>query len=538
MFSRSLILFYLCILSVLDAFAQTATMAVQWKEWEYVLTSEQEPDSAGFRLKKVEVEFQGPGGRHFTNPAFTDDGIHYTIRAAFPSAGSWRWKSDASIHSDDGLHHVKGSVEVAVYMGTNPFYIRGDLRVSENRRFLEHDDGTPFLWIGDTGWNIIRKASLAEWKEYVDTRAEQGFNVIQVNPRGTGNKASSAESPDISFTTDGRNDTVFWNDLENKIRYANEKGIIIMLAGTGTAWKNSMAQNERNQDFISYICGRLAGLMVIFSPGYEQVFTDESDKLTAAINKKTNHLITQYTINTQEANLTFRQTTSVDFTGLNAGSQDTENKNSYYSVRQWTFDLFAGNSVKPVITLRSVYDAYGNDDAKSFRGKDARKTGWIAFLSGSKGYTYGAGELPPAVAGGRGGVWAFNTDSSSYDYWRKAIRWESAGQMKHLSDFLKNTSWWDLLPAQDIIRNQETVDTIQMVASRTEDSRIIAAYMPSNPRIVINMSNFLGIYRYIWFDPRTGQTTQPEKIYAGMPNQLFTKPEGWDDAAILIYRND
>ncbi len=32
----------------------------------------------------------------------------------------------------------------------------GKLKVSENRHRIQHDDGTPFLWIGDTAWGMFQ----------------------------------------------------------------------------------------------------------------------------------------------------------------------------------------------------------------------------------------------------------------------------------------------------------------------------------------------------------------------------------------------
>jgi len=38
-----------------------------------------------------------------------------------------------------------------------PWEDHGRLAVSANGRFLQHHDGTPFLWIGDTGWALFYK---------------------------------------------------------------------------------------------------------------------------------------------------------------------------------------------------------------------------------------------------------------------------------------------------------------------------------------------------------------------------------------------
>ena len=54
------------------------------------------------------------------------------------------------------------------------------LKVSANHRFFETEDGKPFFWLGDTGWLLFTKLNREETEKYLETRKEQGFNVIQV----------------------------------------------------------------------------------------------------------------------------------------------------------------------------------------------------------------------------------------------------------------------------------------------------------------------------------------------------------------------
>ena len=53
------------------------------------------------------------------------------------------------------------------------------VRVSQHARHLECADGTPFLWIGDTAWELTHRLSKPEIEHYLNTRAAQGFTVIQ-----------------------------------------------------------------------------------------------------------------------------------------------------------------------------------------------------------------------------------------------------------------------------------------------------------------------------------------------------------------------
>lgn len=53
------------------------------------------------------------------------------------------------------------------------------LRVHESQRYLETADGKPFLWIGDTAWELFHKLNREEATEYLENRVAKGFSVIQ-----------------------------------------------------------------------------------------------------------------------------------------------------------------------------------------------------------------------------------------------------------------------------------------------------------------------------------------------------------------------
>ena len=52
---------------------------------------------------------------------------------------------------------VPALVEVRAdsWSGKSVDFSHGDLCVSPNGRFLQHTDGTPFLYLGDTAWELI-----------------------------------------------------------------------------------------------------------------------------------------------------------------------------------------------------------------------------------------------------------------------------------------------------------------------------------------------------------------------------------------------
>src|SRR5690606_9933336 len=56
---------------------------------------------------------------------------------------------------------------------------QAQLRVSDNKRFLQTVDGKPFFWLGDTAWELFHRLTREEADLYLKNRAENGFNVIQ-----------------------------------------------------------------------------------------------------------------------------------------------------------------------------------------------------------------------------------------------------------------------------------------------------------------------------------------------------------------------
>jgi len=56
----------------------------------------------------------------------------------------------------------------------------GRLKVSDlNPHYLQFEDGTPFFWLGDTGWDLFLRLSREGAIWYIDQRKSQGFNIIQ-----------------------------------------------------------------------------------------------------------------------------------------------------------------------------------------------------------------------------------------------------------------------------------------------------------------------------------------------------------------------
>jgi len=522
--------------STVPASLTHAENAVQWQPWEAVLTARNEHPRA-YATVDVDVRFTGPDGATFSVPAFWDGDRTFRFRAAFPSAGTWRWRTTCNDPSDAGLDGIPGEVQVSAYPGENPLYRHGDLRVSADHRYLIHADGTPFLWMGDTAWNAAWKSTPAEWREYVDRRAGQRFSVLQVVATGMVGPNSQASPPGghPPFLSDGTPNALFWRGLEEKISYANERGLIVMLVGVGES-PAGFAASQRPVAFARYLAGRLAGHLVILSPSMDQRFSEQNDEAGATLHALTTHLVTQHPGTHLPTILRYHDAAYTDFCGLQSGHRNGDLQLAYQGAREWALELWRRPPVKPVIHLEAMYDAHGHNFAPAWREQDVRKLGWIGWLSGARGYTYGAGDIPPKVIGAGGGIWRFQVDPKAYDYWRTAMNWPSAGQMTRLRDFLAGIDWWRLAPAPDLVRNQAGEQTRKMVVSRSATGDLLVAYLPDNPEIALDLRGLVPGLKGTWYNPVTGRSTALKESIPADSIATFHRPDDWNDAVLLLTR--
>ncbi|MCD8365611.1 MAG: DUF4038 domain-containing protein, partial [Clostridiales bacterium] len=85
----------------------------------------------------------------------------WVLRFAPTAVGRWTGVIGST---DPDNQDFSGSVEVdcVPYEGELAMYQHGFLRVSEDHDYLEHADGTPFFWLGDTHWTFVTEERFEE----------------------------------------------------------------------------------------------------------------------------------------------------------------------------------------------------------------------------------------------------------------------------------------------------------------------------------------------------------------------------------------
>ena len=187
----------------------------------------------------VEVEFTSPSGRNIIAPAFWDSRRIWRVRLSPEEIGVWKYRTRCSRTDDAGLHDRAGNFRCVPYTGDNPLYKHGPLRVSDDRRYLQHRDGTPFFWLGDTAWNGALKSDPGSWEIYLADRVAKGFTGVQFVATQW---LAGAGNADLRTAYQGVDrisiDPVFYQWMDQRINSLNEHGLIaapVLLWSTGPA---------------------------------------------------------------------------------------------------------------------------------------------------------------------------------------------------------------------------------------------------------------------------------------------------------------
>jgi hypothetical protein len=135
-----------------------------------------------FNDVSLDVVFTDPAGGEHRVPAFWSGEMTWRVRYASPLTGVHRYRTICSDESNPDLRGRAGELEVVGYDGPNALLRRGRLRVAEDRRHLQHEDGTPFFWLGDTWWfGLVKRLTWpGDFQRLTADRAAKGFSLVQL----------------------------------------------------------------------------------------------------------------------------------------------------------------------------------------------------------------------------------------------------------------------------------------------------------------------------------------------------------------------
>jgi len=207
------------------------------------------------------AELARPDGTTRRIPLFWDGALSWRLRVSPDLEGDWTVRVKSS---DSGL-----AGREAVFTCTPSELHGGIMPMAGYPYHFQHQDGTPFWFFGETGWrcfadNEEKDLNRAGVCHFFDARAEQGFNYVHVDLLGGGGIPS--EQPvflDIKAET---LNPVFFQEVDHRLRYMNERGIVCGLVfgwqRGDPAWE-AFDSDEARLRYARYVVARYSAFNVV-----------------------------------------------------------------------------------------------------------------------------------------------------------------------------------------------------------------------------------------------------------------------------------
>jgi hypothetical protein len=453
----------------------------------------------------------------------------------------------------------------------------GALKVSAERHTIDHADGTPFLWIADTGWGLFQQLKREEVDHYLDTRQAQGFTVIQTvafwYPHGGGiptgpHNATNAyghrpftgdrDHPNTAeplIVTGGQptqpND--YWDHADYIVEAVRRRHLVLALlpcwgrayvtqeftdshiefdATEAKAYGAFLGKRYRQEPHIVWVLGGDAKaqkesydqrpVFRAMAEGLVQGVTGESPAWNEAHPAWDKLVLTYHPDGhvTLNSSSWFHQDAWLSANGVEVwGAID-----QVYPVMRDEYRLT--DPRKPSLFLEGSYE-YGSykHECGWVTPRRTRQQFYHTFFAGGAGHTYGAGP-----------VWAMRGAGGGYSCgytWRQALDFPGARQIARTGKaFLLEHHWPDWVPDQSVIAVAgDAAESRQTAVHTTKGRKTLVYFADTTPATVKNVLD--APCQAHWFDPRNGETKKAEAFDRDASRRV-TPPNGWEDAILVL----
>ncbi|MFH0758408.1 MAG: DUF4038 domain-containing protein [Bacteroidota bacterium] len=471
-------------------------------------------------------------------------------------------------------------------LGQSPWQQYGKLEVSENGHFIQHLDGTPFLWIGDTGWGMFQQLTREEVDTYLDNRQKLGFNVIQSvvfwYPHGGGlnsgpHNAANAyghrpftggeDAPDTSEpllvkggSPDSPND--YWDHVDYIIEAVRKRDMYLaLLPCWGRAYITPQMGGDQ-QEFTeeearsygvflgkryqleSHIIWVLGGDAKAQIKGYDKNNNyQEWDK--RAVFRAMAEGIAQGVTGQQPAWNQAHPAWNQVFMTYHPDGDPPDNSSRWFHEDAWLTangvevwkevdqvyttmlsDYQLNGPTKPTLFLEGSYEygTYGHDCGWVTPVRVRRQI-YHTFFAGGAGHTYGAGP-----------IWAMRGDGGDYNCgytWQQALDFPAGVNFAGLTrEFLIAHQWSEWIPDQDLIERGAGEGEILKTAVHHDSDQMGLVYFPNSSCAQIK-NTLKETATAHWFYPRDGEETQAGSFKQNEIRDMIP-PEKWEDAILVL----
>jgi len=420
----------------------------------------------------------------------------------------------------------------------------GNLIVSENGRYLQHENGKPFFWLGDTGWLVFQRLNRDEVKQYFENRKAKGFNVVQcifiqayTHQNFYGDYAYSNEDLTQPIQTAGNNpddseEYDYWDHVDYIVEVAAQNGIYVGILPT---WAQLILRDKRMtkakaEMFASHIANHFKDkpniIWINGGSAKGEINTDIWETIGTAIKENDpNHLITFHPFGRMQSSTWFQESHWLDINMFTSGhrnySQDDTPKK--YGEDNWRYVLedLSKTPTKPTLDGEPSYEATPqglHDHSQPYwNASDVRRYAYWSVFAGACGHVYGQNSVRQVYKEGEN-----KPESGAKLSFIEALDDIGSFHLQHLKNLILSRSYFVRVNDQNIVSEDGGEKYDRIIVSRGKD--YLLAYTYTGREFTIKLGSVSGLeLNAWWYNPRTGESTKIS-TFENQGSKLFDPP--------------
>jgi len=378
------------------------------------------------------------------------------------------------------------------------------LTINGRGRYLEDQNGVPFLMIGDSAWDMPAKLSPSEVTAYLDNRRARGFTTIVIRAMspaafgGPGNYAGA--HPFLKGTADWslRSET-YWKHVDFILNQAKARGMLVMVFPAYLGWRCA------EQGWCREMVAQTDAAMADFGTWLGTRYRDQGNVLWAHGGDAD---CAEYAGACGRVNALAEALRMAAGGGLHTARSAPERSALDDYNRKWLNVNTSYSYADPAGEVRSDYlrantlpftyqeGAYENEHDST--ALTWQSQAFAAYLGGARlGHYFGACPL-----------WNFDarTDwcTRTSERWRTQLDDPGSVIMGNIARLLRSRSWHTLMPDYDdtVVTSAKGSGLHYHSTAREADGRTVLVWCPNIEPVVIAMAAVAGTQaKAWWYDP-------------------------------------